>query len=498
MRVKQRGITGNFLLNVSGTILPLATALITVPIYIAHVGAARYGILAVVWLLLGYFGFLDFGLSRASANALSKLGHAGPAERAPVLVTALCLNMVLGVVGGAILYIASGLLMSRFAHLTPSLSAEVSAAMPWIACMLPVALISATGTGAIESRERFLASNVFQTFGGVLGQVAPVVCALLIGPSLAVVIPAAFLARLVSTIAIWAFVLVTEHPVDPRRFSRERVRELLGYGAWVSVSSGLSPLLATSDQLLIGALLGPASIAHYSVPMNLGRRSQILALALGKTLFPRMSRLGPEEARKLTGRAFVTLAYGFGAVCGPAILLSGPFLRLWLGADFAGHAVPVAQILLVGMWTNGIAFMPFGLLQGQGRPDLGAKIHAAEIVPFLAVLYLLVEKFGLPGAAIAFTLRTSIDCLIMLRAAHCWTAQVARALPALGLIGLCWLAARLLPASLPVSIACATAMGIAIVAVGFAVDPASRATALGLLPARLRLRARTLTPHRAD
>ena len=31
----------------------------------------------------------------------------------------------------------------------------------------------------------------------------------------------------------------------------------------------LSPLLETFDQILIGALLGPAAIAHYAVPMSL-------------------------------------------------------------------------------------------------------------------------------------------------------------------------------------------------------------------------------------
>jgi O-antigen/teichoic acid export membrane protein len=94
--MRQSRITTNFLLNVAGTIVPLATALITIPIYIAHIGAARYGILSVAWILLGYLGFLDLGLSRASINALSRLSHGSAAERAAVLVTALYMNLLLG------------------------------------------------------------------------------------------------------------------------------------------------------------------------------------------------------------------------------------------------------------------------------------------------------------------------------------------------------------------------------------------------------------------
>ena len=63
----------------------LAVAIVTVPIYIHHVGDARYGVISIVWILLGYFGFLDLGLSRASTNALSKLRDAPQPDRARVL-----------------------------------------------------------------------------------------------------------------------------------------------------------------------------------------------------------------------------------------------------------------------------------------------------------------------------------------------------------------------------------------------------------------------------
>jgi O-antigen/teichoic acid export membrane protein len=479
--MKQRAITVNFVFNLVGAALPLATALITIPIYISHIGAARYGILAIIWVLLGYFGFLDFGLSRASVNALSRLNTAGPQERSRVLVTALFANLVLGLLAGLILYLLSGFLLRRFANLSPDLEAEALAAMPWIALMMPVALISAIGSGAIESREHFLAAGLFQAFGGMIGQVAPVVFAILFGPSLTIVIPAAFMGRALSTAMIWCYVLWIEHPVHLRSFDRSQLRELLGYGAWVSVSTGITPLLESFDQVLIGTLLGPADVAHYSVPWTMATRSLLAVLALVKTIFPRLSRLSADDAKRLATRTIVTLAFAFGAVCGPAIILAQPLLILWVGRDFAESAGPVAQFVLIGSWANGIGLIPYALMQGQRRPDITAKIHLVEALPFVAILYVFVMAFGLPGAALAWSLRTVADCILMLWFGQCMSPYLGRMLPAVALIGGSWIAARLLPADPITLLLASAAAGVAFVAAGLLLDPGFREAAAASL-----------------
>ena len=82
--------------------------------------------------------------------------------------------------------------------------------------------------------------------------------------------------------------------------------------------------------------------------------------------------------------------------------------------EFASSAKVTALILLLGFWINGFAFVPFAQLQAAGRPDVVAKFHSAELIPYLILLYLGLSFWGLPGAAAAFSLRVFGDCVLLL------------------------------------------------------------------------------------
>jgi O-antigen/teichoic acid export membrane protein len=419
--MKSRTLKANFAINIFGAIVPLAVALVTVPIYVRQVGDARYGVLSIVWVLLGYFGFLDLGLSRAAVNALARLRDAPQEARARVLVTTLTMNLGLGLFGSLCLAVFGGFLLQHVLAVPELLKPEIAQAFPWIVGLFPLALVSGVGIGALESRERFLLANLLQVVGGSLGQIIPVVLAVTVSPSLAIVIPAAVVARVLTVAAILIAVYRDEGPLAPGAFDWGQARKLLSYGGWISVSGVIGPILSSLDQFVIGSVLNVAAVAHYSVPMSLVTRSQVFAGALSRTLFPRLSSVSSDQARDLALRALLSLAYGYGAICAPAIILTPIFFKYWIGAEFAAVAAPVAQILFFGAWINGIAFVPFGLLQSQGRPDVTGKFHAAEVLPFIGILWSLTSAFGIIGAALAWSLRCAVDAACLL-----WAAGIPR------------------------------------------------------------------------
>jgi O-antigen/teichoic acid export membrane protein len=457
-----RTLKTNFVINMFGAIVPLVVALVTVPIYVRHIGDARYGVLSIVWVLLGYFGFLDLGLSRAAVNALARLRNAPQEERARVLVTTMALNLGLGLFGSLCLAIFGSYLLQHVLAVPDALKPEIAQAFPWIVGLFPLALVSGVGIGALESRERFLLANVLQVSGTSLGQIVPVILAVAVSPSLAIVIPAAVVARALTVAAILIAVWRDEGPLSPAVFDRHQARKLLSYGGWISVSGVISPILTSLDQFVIGSVLNVAAVAHYAVPMNLVTRSQVFAGALSRTLFPRMSSVGQEEARNLASRALVSLAYGYGAICAPAIILTPVFFKNWIGADFAVVAAPVAEILFFGAWINGLAFVPYGLLQSQGRPDVTGKFHAAEVLPFIAILWGLTSAYGITGAALAWSLRCAADAACLFWAAGTSRRVLLQAIvPPLSLLAGSYVIALYVGPNLWIGLAAAAVTGLA-------------------------------------
>src|SRR6266851_6804804 len=70
---KQRSVLRHTFMNLAGLGLPLVAAIFTIPSLIRKLGDERFGLLTLVWAIVGYFGLFDFGLGRALTQQFSVL-----------------------------------------------------------------------------------------------------------------------------------------------------------------------------------------------------------------------------------------------------------------------------------------------------------------------------------------------------------------------------------------------------------------------------------------
>src|SRR5690606_31260268 len=93
----------NAVLNLLGQSAPMLVALVAIPVLIAALGTERFGVLTLIWVVIGYFSLLDLGLGRALTHLVAEKLGAGREEEIPALSwTALALVLALGAAGGLV------------------------------------------------------------------------------------------------------------------------------------------------------------------------------------------------------------------------------------------------------------------------------------------------------------------------------------------------------------------------------------------------------------
>jgi O-antigen/teichoic acid export membrane protein len=300
-------LSQNTLANLLGSVLPLILTLVTIPPYVHLVGDVRFGLLAIVWLLLSYFGLFEMGLGRATSKYIAEVHDAPAAERESLFWTVLAVNLAFGLIGGLIMWATGASLLGIF-KIPDTMRPEVLRALPWIASAVPLATVVSVFVGALEGRERFLSVNALQVAGGCVFQVVPLTVAYLHGPDLQWLIASSVMSRAVVTVPMF-FACRKHVPLaGPPRVETRWIRVLFAYGGWISVSGIINPILVSLDRTVVGLIRGAAAVTYYTVPFSFATKFLILPVSISRTLFPRFSMQNDQSAKDLARDAVVALA----------------------------------------------------------------------------------------------------------------------------------------------------------------------------------------------
>ena len=431
-----KSVTRNTFWNIVGQVLPVAAAILAVPLLIARLGQDRFGVLTMVWVVVGYSGLFDFGVGRALTALVAGALGSGRAQEVPALVwTSLVLMFGLGVVGGGVILLASPWLVHHLMRIPAALSPEMILALRVLAAAIPVIIGSAGLVGILEACQRFDLANAVRAPLGVASYVGPLVIAITF-PNLVGI--AIFLAasRIVAAAAyFWLCWRAMPEMRGKLLFTMSVVPRVLRLGGWMTVSNLISPLMASMDRFFVGALISTAAVAYYATSQEVVTRSTVMPVALAGALFPSFAGASANNKQlnvELFGRALDYMSVLTFPLALALVGLAPEGLALWLGKGFAQAAAMALQILACGMFVNSLARVPFTFLQAAGRPDLVAKAHLCELPLYVAMLCGLALLFGIKGVAIAWSLRVLADAAILFFFSYRLSADLWPAIRRLG------------------------------------------------------------------
>lgn len=407
----------NVVFNFLGQGLPLLAAIFAIPRLINGLGTDRFGILTLAWLVIGYFSLFDLGLSRALTQVVAAKLSESHETHAPALVwPALAMMFLLGVVGAVVMGGIAPWLVRSVLKIPTSLQAETLRSFYFLAAAIPLVIVTAGLVGILSAFQRFGVLNAIRVPMGTYTFAAPLL-ALPFSHSLVLVTIVLVIGRLLGCAAYAAACakLMPPMPSELKLHSAD-IKPLFHFGAWMTVSNIIGPLMVYLDRFVIGAILSVTAVAYYATPYEMVTKLLIVPGAIIGVLFPAFAASHRHDHDRMVrlftrGTKYITL------LLFPVLLAITGFahegLRWWLGEQFARNSTPVLQWLAIGVFINSLAQLLATLVQGAGRPDLTAKLHVLELPVYLLGLWWAIHTYGIVGAAFVWTVRASLDGVML-------------------------------------------------------------------------------------
>ena len=391
------------------------------PIIVHGLGMEAYGLLVLVGVTTNYFGFVELGLGRATIQNLARHRARGEtSDFQEVLWTATAAYFALSLVGALGLVAIAPLLVKHVLVVSPGLVPEALWAFVLGAAGLVIALQRNVAQSVGTAMERFdLVSKVTLAIGAL--QAAANVGLVLLGAPLTGVMLGGLAVQTVALVVYWGVAWKLVPNLFPPRWSLEKLRSLVRFGGYVTVSQVVAPLLENVEKMFIGALASVDQLPYYSVSYSGAWALTVVPTSLGSVIYPAMVRLlsqgdhaGVRETVKRATR------YVFVLLVGPVVLLviyAREILTAWMGASFAAGASGCLRILTFAMLVSVVAWPSYHLLHAAGRADLTARFHLLELVLHVPTSLVFIYYGGVVGAAVAWLIRVVIDSGLLFRAA---------------------------------------------------------------------------------
>lgn len=380
---------------------------VATPVIFHHLGAASFGIWALITSVIAVSGLASMGLGEAATKYVALYrARRDPSGVLRIVRGVWTLYLVLGAVTALGVFFAAPWIAGALFHLEGEMLAGATAALRVAALGIVIRFFYGVAEAAVRGYERYDVESTWTTLNSVSASVAALISVWL-GGGLVEVVWVGVITTLVCAVGLGFALtrLAGSAKWAVPHVDRATIREVMGFGvfSWLQNVNGM--VMLQLDRVVIGAWLGAAAAGYYSVCLQLVQTAHgVLSRASG-FIFPLVVKHREEGNRPALWRLFkdglllTTIAgWLFSSVF---VVFGHQFLALWMGAEFAAASGPL--LVLLGVYNAFLAtsIVPFYFLNATGREKQNTVLVALSTASFLGAAFFLIRAVGLIGAPLA-------------------------------------------------------------------------------------------------
>ena len=211
-----KAIANNFLINIIGLLLPLIVGIICIPFAIKGLGVQPYGLLTIIWVILGHITLLDFGISKSIIKYISERSiQEDNILLNKIFWTSIITSVFIGIMLILLLWISLSFQLFNILKIESTLKYEFIQLIPYIAIVVPFILITSGLKGFLEAHRRFDIVNLIQIPITILSMIIPALTYLLFWKLKTVIALLVIIKILGSVIYFTSCIKIFPHLINP-------------------------------------------------------------------------------------------------------------------------------------------------------------------------------------------------------------------------------------------------------------------------------------------
>jgi teichuronic acid exporter len=198
-------------------------------------------------------------------------------------------------------------------------------------------------------------------------------------------------------------------------FSKQRFRELFGFGAHIAINNSIKALSENVDQILLGRQAGASPLGIYAMAHRLCRYPlEKLWAIFGKMLFPAFSTIQDDPERLRRTIVKISLAGAYVIVPFLLLLLLGArqVTAIFLGNKWT-EVIPILRIFAIYIFIAGISFGDESLMFAINKVKQVNIVKVATPICICLIGFFAVKHYGIAGMAWTLAIVTAVGAIAM-------------------------------------------------------------------------------------
>jgi O-antigen/teichoic acid export membrane protein len=367
-------------------------------------GDSAYGAWVLLSSLVGYLGLLDLGtrsaVTRYVANYHATHRHEDVGRIA---------STALGLFGGlGLLAIAASvvlaLLVNHAFHVPEELTHAARIALVVSGINVAVSLVSGVFGGIIVGVQRFDWLNAVNVALAVMQAIAIVVLLHAGGGLVALALGQLGVTVLRGGMSAWlSRRAYPELALRTSSWSRPHLRIIFSFGITSALLHAAATVINYADALVIGSFLPVATITFFAIASTMTDYVRTIIAGISQTLTPMVGALHGQDRSDEVAKVILQGARIASLVVLPIVLTlelrGASFIRIWMGAAYAGPAGAVLAVLAPAVWAFAGFQIVTATMIGTNQHQGLIPIFVGEAFMNILLSIVLVRHLGIVGVA---------------------------------------------------------------------------------------------------